>query len=101
MVHGSTLTLTVTLTFACCSRLDLLLILRLCSLFTSLQGWELASRLGVAKGDYDALAMSWLKDEDSQIVSVRHVGLWQELNVSGSTSSGLSLSGTSITKCNQ
>jgi hypothetical protein len=27
------------------------------------QGWELASRLGVAKGDYDALAMSWLKDD--------------------------------------
>ena len=35
------------------------------------QGWELASRLGVAKGDYEALAMSWLegpKKSDSQCV---------------------------------
>ena len=34
------------------------------------QGWEPASRLGVAKGDYEELAMSWLRDQKSQIVSV-------------------------------
>ena len=36
----------------------------------SAQGWEPASRLGVAKGDYEELAMSWLRDQKSQIVSV-------------------------------
>jgi hypothetical protein len=34
------------------------------------QGWEPASRLGVAKGNYEELAMSWLRDQKSQIVSV-------------------------------
>jgi hypothetical protein len=35
------------------------------------QGWGVpASRLGVAKGDYEELAMSWLRDQKSQIVSV-------------------------------
>jgi hypothetical protein len=47
------------------------------------QGWEPASRLGVAKGDYEALAGGVAKRRKKSIVSVRHVGVLQESNVSG------------------
>ena len=36
---------------------------RLCVRIVHTQGWEPASRLGVAKGDYEELAMSWLRDQ--------------------------------------
>ena len=51
--------------------------LRLC------QGWKPASRLGVAKGGYEALAGGVAKRRKKSVASLRHVGILEESNVSG------------------